>query len=141
MVRTPDLAQKTHLSRIPVLGFTLFCKYLSESLRALALLGDNSSSETLLVLAVLFLAGSATFACFTLGIVLEWRLNQSEMCGVYQNEDLSRLIWLTKIGARIWSIRHQRLGVKKVSVVRARKDYLYWPVTLSDGQALKGKDE
>ena len=79
MVRTPDLAQKTHLSRIPVLGFTLFCKYLSESLRALALFGDNSSSETLLVLAVLFLAGSATFACFTLGIVLEWR---SEMYGV-----------------------------------------------------------
>ena len=31
--------------------------------------------------------------------------------------------------------------VKKESLVRAGKDYLYWPVTLSDGQALKGKDE
>ena len=24
---------------------------------------------------------------------------------------------------------------------RAGKDYLYWPVTLSDGRAMKGKDE
>ena len=50
-----------------------------------------------------------------------------------------QLIWLAEMG-----LVHQASkarAVKKGSVVGAGKDYLYWPVTLSDGQALKGKDE